>query len=325
MQGSLPSGGHTEVVVAAAVAPAVDVEAVLVEAPDEDVVSERVDARGAGVDVAQQVYAPDRLVAGQRPHELDGHGRRLEVGEELLLLTPRLRRGVRHDALADHVPAAGDLLVAGEGLALLGVPAALLAVEVAPLQLTDVEQRHLTGAARHEHVVVALEPLEGLPVGERLLEVSDLFLAVGEASGSADLLGGEEVVAEDLTGEGEVGRLGGVSADQRHELGLEVATLTDQALGAVLVGAGLFEGILHEAVDVLALRGRDLCSHRRSPSVSIRQRTVTAGLGHEAGASNSTNVPYKALTSCKNQSLHIKEQEGNIAYFDQNVNVLALK
>ena len=286
-----------------------DEEAALTEVPDVDAVAARVDARGAGVDVAQQVHAPDRLVAGQRPHELDGHGRRLEVGEKSLLLTPRLRRGVRHDALADHVPAAGDLLVAGEGLALLGVPAALLAVEVAPLQLTDVEQRHLTGRTRHEHVVVALEPLEGLLVGEGALEVGDLLVAVGEATGSGDLLGGEEVVAEDLTSEGEVGELGGVSVDQRHEVGLEVATLTDQALGAVLVGAGLSEGVLHEAVDVLALRGRDLCSHRRSPSVSIRQRTVTAGLGHEAGASNSTDVPYKALTSCKNNPCILKNRK----------------
>ena len=282
--------------------------------------TERVDARGAGVQTPKQVHAPNRLVAGQRPHELDGHGHRLEVGEESLLLTPRLRRRVRHDALADHVPAAGDLLVAGEGLVLLGVPATLLAVEVAAVELTDVGEQHLMGRARHEHVVVATQPLEGLPAGEGALEVGDLLLAVGDATGGGDLLGGEEVVAEDLTGEGEVGRLGDVSADQRHEVGLEVATLTDQALGAVLVGVGLSEGVLHEASDLLLLRGRDLCSHRRSPSVSIRQRTVTAGLGHEAGASNSINVPYKAPASCKIQSLHVKEQGRNIAHFGQNVN-----
>ena len=53
--------------------------------PRRDAVAVRADARGAGVDAAEEVDAPDRLVAGHAPDQLDGRGRRLEIGEEPLL------------------------------------------------------------------------------------------------------------------------------------------------------------------------------------------------------------------------------------------------
>ncbi len=256
----------------------------------------RIDARGASVDATEEVDAPDRLVAGHAPDQLDGRGRRLEVGKELRLLTPRLGRGVWHDALAEHVPAAGDLLVAGEGFVLVGVPALRLVVEVAALELTDVEERHLTGRARHEVVVVAAQPLQRLPVGQGALELGDLRLAVGDGG---DLLVRDEVVAEDLPCEGEVGELGREADEHIHEVGHELVATLDEALGAIFGGVGLAERICHEALDLLGLRGRDPSGHRRSPSFSIRHRTVTAGLEHEAGASNSKMCRTKRLSHAK--------------------------
>ena len=261
VQGSLPRRGHADAAAPIAVVPVVDVEPVAVEVPDVHTVAVRVDARGASVEATEEVDAPDRLVDSHPPDLFGSVGHHLEVGEELLLLSPRLGRGVRHDALAEHQPAAGHLVVAGELLGLVVVPAALLGVEVAPLQLTDVEERHLTGRARHEHEVVATQPLQRLPVGESALELGDLVVGVGEASSGGDLLWGDEVVAEDLTGEGVVGNLGRVATDEGHEIGLEVPTTIGETLDVVLVGLGGVERIFHEAQDVLLLTGRDVGHH----------------------------------------------------------------
>gem|GEM_PF-5482188 len=238
VQGSLPRRGHTNVAVPSAVAPVVDVESVVVEDPDDHTVAARVDAGGTSVEATEEVDAPDRFVDGHPPDLFGGVGHHLEVGEELLLLAPRLGRGVRNDALAEHQPATGHLVVAGELLALVVVPAALLGVEVASLQLTNVEERHVTGRARHEHEVVATQPLQRLPVGESALKLGDLVVGVGEASSGGDLLGGDEVVAEDLTDEGVVGNLGRVATDEGHEIGLEVPTTSGESLDVILVGLG---------------------------------------------------------------------------------------
>lgn len=259
---SLPRGGDPHTVATATIAPEADVETVPAEVADDHAVPVRIDARGADIDRRQEVDVPDRLVCRESPDHFCGVGHHLEIGEKLLLLAPRLGRRVRHDAFAEHVPAACHLVVASESFALFGVPAALLAVEVAPLEFADVKERHLTGRARHEVVVVAAQPLEGLLVGKRLLELGDLLLGVGQTTGGGDLLGGDEVVAEDLSNQFVVRSSGRVATDERHEVILEVATLTDQALDAVLVGTGLSEGVFHEAVDLLLLR--------RDPLVGLR-------------------------------------------------------
>ncbi|HAU66331.1 TPA: hypothetical protein DCW61_03225 [Candidatus Uhrbacteria bacterium] len=222
----------------------------------------RIDARGAGVDAVEQVHTPDRLVCSHAPNQLDSSGHCLEVTEETLLFTPHLGPRVSYDALAEHVPAAGNLLGPGELLVFVGVPAAFLAVKVTRFEFTDVQERHLPRRARHEVVLVAAaQPLQYLLAGERTLEFGDLLGSVGQTASSGDLLGGDKVVAEDLSSKSEVGCLDRETVNECRQRILELPAMVGEALQAVLIGLGGIEGVLHEAQDVLLLTGRDV-GHR---------------------------------------------------------------
>ena len=64
----LPGRGYTEDAVAVVTPPVADIEAVPVEAADDDVVTVRADARGTSVDASvHQVDASDFLVGSQSP------------------------------------------------------------------------------------------------------------------------------------------------------------------------------------------------------------------------------------------------------------------
>lgn len=261
VQNSLPGRGQADAAVTSDVIPAVDVQAVTVEAANAHAITVRIHTGSTDVDIRQQVETPDRLVDGHPPDLFGDVRHHLEVGKELLLLAPRLGRGVRHGRLAQHEPAAGHLIVVGKGLTRLGIPATLLDVEAAALQPTDVEERQVAGRTRREVEVVVPEPLQCLLVRQGALELGDLFLGVGEVSGGGDILGGDEVVTENLASEGVVGSLSRVATDEDRELGFEVSPAVGESLKTVLVGVSGVERIFHEAHDMLLLTGRNFVGH----------------------------------------------------------------
>lgn len=218
------------------VVPAVDEEAAPDEEADAHATAERAHTRRAHVERRKQVDAPDGLVGRHAPDLLGGVGHHLEAGEHPLLLAPRLvRRAARHRLLAEDQPPAGRLVVTGERLAVGRVPAALLGVEVAALELADVEERGRAGRAGDDHEAVVAAPLEHLAGGHGVAELEELLRVVDDALASGrDLLGADEVVAEDLAGDGVVGRLGRVADDDLPQGGRElVATLVEELGGLV--------------------------------------------------------------------------------------------
>lgn len=318
-QGSgLPSGGEAEIAENEAFMPVADDEAVPVEVPDVD---GRFDVAGANEAGLKQAFSRCEEVQDHRVDDLPRRGNLVDLGvHEALLLAPFLGERAFDGVLADEPPPS-RLGALGELLTLIPV---LLEEQLLASLLPHVEEREPHVGDEDVRFGNCLERLLG--------EGDDLEgEQIGEADGTEvlhDLGDAEEVLAHDLADRPLAGGLAVVDTEfheQLLEMDLELVSPLDDALGCVLRCIGVAECIHHDALDLLLLRGRDLCSHRRSPSFSIRHRTVTAGLEHETGASNSKHVPYKAPISCKNQSLHVKEQEEDIRYFWRNVNVLASK
>jgi len=108
---------------------------------------------------------------------------------------------------------------------------------------------------------------------ERLLVERDLLEGeqVSGADGTEvldDLGDAEEVLAHDLTNRSLARGLTVVDAELHEHLletSLELVSSLDEALGISLGGVCVAESICHDALDLLLLRGRDLCSHRHSP------------------------------------------------------------
>ncbi len=229
--------------------------------PDAHTVTVRVDVAGADVGLLEQPLSRGEEVQDHRVDDLPRRGNLGDaVVDEHLLLTPVLGEAAVDGGLADEPPASrlgalGELLVV-EPVLRVEQPLASL--------LPHVEERE--PHVGHEDVRVGAGP-------ERLLVEGDLLEGeqVSGADGTEvlhDLGDAEEVLAHDLANRPLVGCLTIVDAElHEHSLdtALEFVSSLDDALGGALGGVGVAERICHETLDLLLLRGRDLCSHRHSP------------------------------------------------------------
>ncbi len=261
----------------AVVAPAVaDAETPVVEAADVDAAADRVERRRTHVDVREQVNAPDGLVHSESPDDFGSVRHALELREKFLLFVPGLLGRVGDRLLAKHKPFRLDLVFPGKLLLVFCVPALALRVEVRGLESADLDKRHRFRGSCHEHVAVVATPLEHLLRRQSLAEFHELVFGVDDALARlGDLLGRDEILAENRASELVIRHLRREATDAGHDAQLKVPALLEKPLQAILVGRNFLESaiarVLDETAELLFLVRRDPCGHRRSPlSCQIR-------------------------------------------------------
>jgi hypothetical protein len=261
VQGSLPRRRHADSAAPTAVAPVVDAEPDAIEDPDAHTAAERVDVAGANVDLLEQPLSRAQEVQDHRVHHLPRRGNLGDaVVDERLQLAPDLTERTVDGVLANEPPAS-RFRPLGE---LLFVEPVLRVEQPLASPLAHVEERepHVC----HEDVCVGAG-LERLLVERDLLEGEQ----VSEADGTEvldDLGDAEEVLAHDLANRSLARSLTVVDAKLHEHLletTLELVSSLDEALGISLGEVCVAESICHDALELLLLRGRDLCSHRLSP------------------------------------------------------------
>ena len=246
-----------------------DVETLGAEAADVDAIADRVKIGTPDVDILKEPDAADLEVDRDEPAHFGRARDALDTGEELVLLAPVLAGRLRHWILADHEPARAGLVLARE--LLLGIPAARLRVEEAAVEHADVEEVDRIGRRRDDGVVIFLAPPQDVFRRDGVVERSEILFLVDHRRDLHDLLGRDEVDAEDRLRQRIVRLLRRKTLDAFQYVGLELAAALEEPLEALLVEAGLAKGlaasILHETLVLGTLFGRDRPGgrHRRSP------------------------------------------------------------
>ena len=193
----LPSGGHTEGVVAA-VAPevAVDAETAGTEVADVDTVAVRVHTRTADVDFLEQPFSSREKVADDRVDHRAGSRRLLVALEQSLLFRPCLAGRVHDRRLPDELPLRLAFLL-GEGLPVVPVLIVEQASGLCRDLAADLEDRELEDCSEHVSVAAGLKRR----LGERDLgEDRELRRRGFHAEVLHRFLDAEEVLPHDLTG-----------------------------------------------------------------------------------------------------------------------------
>ncbi|MEY3783684.1 MAG: hypothetical protein RLZZ230_6 [Candidatus Parcubacteria bacterium] len=191
---------------AAAIVPAVDVQTPGNEAADADTETARVETGRADVERFEQIDVADGLVGRQRPGCLGGVRDHHRLGDERLLIRPGLVERALDRLLAERDPCQRfDLVGAGELLVRFVVPSTVvllrpLRVEEVGMDGPDIEHSHRGRRTGHEYHAIVADGFEGRLIRELLPELDELVLGVSEAPGRGDLVGGDEIRAEDRTG-----------------------------------------------------------------------------------------------------------------------------
>ncbi len=237
-QGSLlPGSGHPEAAEAEVVPVVADVQTPGIEAAHVDAVAARAETRRADVDAREQVGVANGLVGRHAPHHLGGVRGHLVVGQQSLLFVPVLRGRLRDRLLAKHDPASFGLVVLGERL--LSIPAAFLRAEVVLLEDANLEEGHGAVGSGDQHVAVVAAPLEHLLRGHGVAELRELLVRVDDALARLhDVLGGNEILAEDGADQVVIRCLRGEALDSGEQVGGEARMLVEE-LCAVFVESRL--------------------------------------------------------------------------------------
>lgn len=240
-QGSeLPSRREPQAGVPEAIPAAADVETPGTEAADAHANAVRVETRRTNVDALEQTDTTGQEVGRDEPGHL-GSVRHVggSIGEQGHLFGPVLVQRTRDRVLADDQPPEGDLVVPAEHLLRLRVPAVLLRVEVVGLESTDVEQGQGRRGAGDHDVIIRLAPVQDLDRRNGFRQLLNVLVGVDDRrTHDHDLLGRDEVVAEDRPSGAVVRRLGREAGDAVHHIRDELSPTREQTRAAALVETG---------------------------------------------------------------------------------------
>ncbi len=188
-------------------------ETVVIEVADVDTVTVRGHVADPRVDVRQELQTRRQEGQDDRVDEHAGRRGLVVLAEQGLLFLPRLGRRVRHDVLADEMPARLSLVL---GERLVAIPGVVLGVEQMLGALPEAHHGHREHGdqdvgvlARLEHGVAERDFLENLEVGlgRRDLQILDGLVdpdVVGAQDGTGRLLAHRRLVA--------------ARTDERHQL-----------------------------------------------------------------------------------------------------------
>ncbi|MFM2340112.1 MAG: hypothetical protein RLZZ360_748 [Candidatus Parcubacteria bacterium] len=236
-QGSLPASRQTQTAAAVVVPVVADVKTLGNEVADEDTETVRVETRRANVDARQQIGVANGLEGRHAPRHFGNVRGHLVVGQKSLLLGPVLRGRLRDRLLAKHDPAGFGLVVLGERL--LGIPAAFLRVEVVLLEAANLEEGHGAVGSSDQHVAVVAAPLEHFLRRNGVAELRELVVGIDDRFARLhDILGGDEILAEDGADQFVVRRFRREATDPREHVGGEARVLVE-SLRAIFIESGL--------------------------------------------------------------------------------------